>query len=80
MSFKMLVNIEVTSVFSEVPLALYARVLQHAQQTAKKEKEQSKYANNKACCKAVLLLGITDFCLMFVVNNRSLLTSSTAVY
>jgi len=65
----------VTSAFSEVPLALYVRVLQHAQQSTKKEKELSEYANNKACCKAVLLLGVADFCLMFVVNNRRLLTS-----
>ena len=64
-----------TSVFSEVPLALYVRVLQHAQRSTKKEKEQSEYANHKACCKAVLLLGVADFCLMFGVNNRRLLTS-----
>jgi len=37
-----------------------------------KEKEQSEYANNKACCKAVLLF---KFCLMFIVNNHKLLTS-----
>ena len=60
-----------TSVFSEVLLALYTRLLQHAQQSTEKEKEQSEYANNKA----VLLLGVADFCLMFVVNNRRLLTS-----
>ena len=59
-----------TSVFSEVPLALYIRLLQHAQRSTKKEKEQSEYANNKACCKAVLLLGVANFCLMFVVNNQ----------
>ena len=64
-----------TLVFSEVPLVLYARVLQHAQRSVKKEKEQSEYASNKACCKAVLLLGVADFCLMFVANNRRLLTS-----
>ena len=64
-----------TSVFSEVPLALYTRLLQHAQRSTEKEKEQSEYASNKAFCKAVLLLGVADFCLMFVVNNRKLLTS-----
>ena len=42
-----------TSVFSEVPLALFTRVLQHAQQSKEKEKVQSEYANNKACCKAL---------------------------
>jgi len=63
------------SVFSEVPLALYTRVLQHAQLSTEKEKEQGEYANNKAFCKAVMLLGVADFCLMFVVNNHRLLTS-----
>jgi len=64
-----------TSVFSELPLALYTRLLQHTQPSTKKEKEQSEYASNKAFCKAVLLLGVADFCLMFVVNNRRSLTS-----
>ena len=64
-----------TSAFRELLLVLYTRVLQHAQQSTEKEKEQGEYANNKACCKAVLLLGFTDFCLMFVVNNHRLLTS-----
>jgi len=64
-----------TSVFSEVLLALYTRLLQHAQQSTEREKEQSEYARNKAFCKAVLLLGAADFCLMFVVNNHWLLTS-----
>ena len=58
-----------TLVFSEVPLALYTRVLQHAQRSTctEKEKEQSEYPNNKACCKVVLLFGVADFCLMFVI-------------
>ena len=64
-----------TSVFSEVLLALYTRLLQHAQRSTEMEKEQSEYASNKAFCKAVLLLGVADFYLMFVVNNRRLLTS-----
>jgi len=50
-----------TSVFSEVLLALYTRMLQHAQRSTEKEKRQSEYANNKACCKAVLLFGVADF-------------------
>ena len=64
-----------TSVFSEALLALYTRLLQHAQLSTEKEKEQSEYACNKAFCKAVLLLGVAGFCSMFVVNNRRLLTS-----
>ena len=40
-----------------------------------KENEQSEYANNRACCKAVLLFGVVDFCLKFVVNNHRLLNS-----
>ena len=63
------------SVFSTVPLVLYTRVLQHAQQSTEKEKEQSEYVNNKAFCKAVLLFGFADFCLMHAVNNHKLLTS-----
>ena len=39
-----------------------------------KEKEQGDYANNKACCKAALLLGFANFCLMFVVNNHRFLS------
>ena len=64
-----------TSVFSEVPLALYTRLFQHAQQSTKKEKEQSEYSNNKAL--AVLLLGVANFCLMLVVNNRRLSNPTT---
>ena len=64
-----------TSVFSEMPLTLYARLLLHAQRSTEKEKEQSEYASNKVFCNAVLFLGVADFCLMFVVNNRRLLTS-----
>ena len=64
-----------TSVFNTVPLVLYTRVLQHAQQSTEKEKEQSEYANNKAHSKAVLLFGFADFYLMYVVNNHRLLTS-----
>ena len=64
-----------TLVFNEVPLALYARLLLHAQRSTEKEKEQSEYASNKVFCKAVLLLGLADFSLMVVVNNRRLLTS-----
>ena len=50
-------------------------LLLHAQRSTEKEKEQSEYASNKVFCNAVLLLGIADFCLMFVVNNHRLLTS-----
>ena len=64
-----------TSVFNEVPLALYARLLLHAQRSTEKEKEQSEYTSNKVLFNAVLLLDVADFCLMFVVNNRRLLTS-----
>ena len=39
--------------FSIVPLLLCTRVLQHAQQSTEKEKEQSEYAKNKAHYKAV---------------------------
>ena len=46
-----------TSIFSEVLLALYTRLLQHAQQSTEKEKEQSEYASNKAFCKAVFFIG-----------------------
>ena len=61
-----------TSVFSAVPLVLYTRVLQHAQQSIEKEKEQSEHANNKAHSKAVLLFGFADFCLVYVVNIHRL--------
>ena len=55
-------------------LSLYTRVLQYAQQSTEKEKEQSEYARNKACTRAVLLFGFADFCLMYVVNKHRLLT------
>ena len=64
-----------TSVFNEVPLALYGRLLLHAQRSTEKEKEQSEYASNKVFCNTVLLLGVANFCLMFAVNNCRLLTS-----
>ena len=66
-----------TSDFSEVPLALHTRLLQHDKRSTEMEKEQSEYASNKAFCKAVLLLGIANFCLMFIVNNHRLLTRNS---
>ena len=79
MSDKMLSKIEMTLVFSKVLLLLYIRVLQHAQQSTEKEKEESEYANNKARCKAVLLFGFADFCLMFVVNNQRFVRFSNLI-
>jgi len=45
--------------------------------TQKETKEQSEYANIQDCYKAVLLFGIADFCLMFLVNNRRLVSNPT---
>jgi len=55
-------------------------VLQHAQQSTEKEKEQSEYTNSKAHSKAVLLFGFADFCLIYVVNNHRLLTTPPQVF
>ena len=58
-SDKILVNmciIEMTTVFSTVPLILYSRVLQHPQRSTENGKEQSEYANSKAQNKAIFCI------------------------